>query len=79
MLSLRPSCSMLHDDLQLEMYTEYNFRTKEYFFYPKVQWHASDMIRVTAGGNIFHGKTNSLYDLVRPLMNGVFVEMRVTF
>jgi hypothetical protein len=79
MLSLRPSYSLLHDDLQLEMYTEYNFTTKEYFLYPKVQWRASDMIRVTAGGNIFHGKTNSLYDLVRPLMNGVFLEMRVTF
>ncbi len=79
MLSLRPSLSVMHDDLQLEMYGEYNFTTKEYLLYPKVVWRASDMIRVSAGGNIFHGPRNSLYDLVRPLMNGVFVEVRVSF
>ena len=79
MLSLRPSLSLLHDELSLECYGEYNFTTKEYFIYPKVQWKASDMIRVTGGANIFHGDRNSLYDMVRPLMNGVFAEVRLVF
>ena len=79
MLSLRPSLSMLHDNLQVECYGEYNITTKEYFIYPKIQWRASDMIRVTAGANVFHGDRNSLYDMVRPLMNGIFAEVRLTF
>lgn len=79
MLSLRPSLSVMHDNLQLEIYGEYNFTTKEYLLYPKITWNVSDMIRLSAGGNLFHGPRNSLYDLVRPLMNGVFVEARVSF
>jgi len=61
------------------VYGEYNFTTKEYLIYPKVQWNASDMIRLSLGGNIFHGKRNTLYDMIRPLMNGVFLECRLTF
>ncbi len=79
MVSLTPSLSLLHDELQAEVYGEYNFTTKEYFLYPKIQWKASDMLQLTLGGNIFHGDKNSLYDMVRPLMNGVFVECRLTF
>ncbi|HHJ09413.1 MAG TPA: hypothetical protein ENK25_00790 [Bacteroidetes bacterium] len=79
LISLHPSVSLLHDELQAEVYGEYNFTTKEYLIYPKVQWNASDMIRLSLGGNIFHGKRNTLYDMIRPLMNGVFLECRLTF
>jgi len=79
LITLHPSVSLLHDELQAEVYGEYNFTTKEYLMYPKVQWNASDMIRLSLGGNLFHGKRNTLYDMVRPLMNGVFLECRLTF
>lgn len=79
MFSLRPSLSVLHDVLNIEVYGEYNLTTKEYLIYPKIQWRASDRLQLTAGGNIFHGGDYSLYDQVRPLMNGVFMDCRLTF
>ncbi len=79
LVSLRPSVSLLHGELQAEVYGEYNFTTKEYLLYPKVQWKASDQTQLSLGGNIFHGRKNTLYDMVRPLMNGVFLECRLTF
>jgi len=79
MVSLHPSLSVMHDDLTLEMYGEYNFTTREYLLVPEIKWSISDAIRLIAGGNIFHGETYSLYDMIRPLMNGAFLECRVTF
>ncbi len=79
MVSLTPSLSLLHDELQIELYGEYNFTTKEYLIYPKIQWKVTDMLQLSMGGNIFHGDKNSLYDMVRPLMNGVFIACGLTF
>jgi len=79
MLSLQPRISFLHEELQAEVYAEYNLTTSEYLIYPRLSWQVSDNVRLAAGGNLFHGPPESLYDMVRPLMNGIYVEARVSF
>lgn len=50
--SVRPSLSLLHETLNLELLGLCRFSTKEYFFQPKVRYAVADAVTLVLGGAI---------------------------
>lgn len=78
-LAARPAISLYHNVLDLEVFGLYNFSTKEWNLMPRFSWSVSDNLKLGIGGQYFEGPPNTRYDLIAPVFNGVFVELRYTF
>jgi hypothetical protein len=78
-LVLRPSLSLFHDVMELEVFGLYNFSTSEWTLLPKLAWSVSDNLKLTLGGQYFDGPVNTRYELIAPVFNGGFMELRYTF
>ncbi len=79
MIFIRPSLFMLHNNLHAELFSIYNFTTKEIMVSSKISYDLSDTAAICAGYNYYYGKENTLYDMIDSIMNGLFIEMRVSF
>lgn len=79
MIFVRPSLFMLHNILHAELFSIYNFTTKEIMVGSKISYDLSDAAAICAGYNYYYGKGNTLYDMIDSIMNGFFVEMKVAF
>jgi hypothetical protein len=78
-LAARPAISLFHNVLDLEMFGLYNFSTKEWNLLPRLAWSVSDNLKMSVGGQYFEGPPNTGYDLIAPVFNGGFMELRYTF
>ncbi len=78
-LAARPAVSLFHDVLQLEVFGLYNISTEEWTLLPKMSWKVSDNLKLGIGGQYFDGPPNTRYDLIAPVFNGGFMELRYTF
>jgi hypothetical protein len=78
-IALRPSLSLFHELAEAEIFGLYNFSTEEWQIYPKLSWKVSDDLKLSIGGQYFEGPENSIYDMISPVFNGGFLEMRFTF
>jgi hypothetical protein len=78
-LSARPAISLFHDVLDLEIFGLHNFSTKEWTLLPRLSWSVSDNLKLGIGGQYFEGPPNTRYDLIAPVFNGGFMELRYTF
>ena len=78
-LAARPAISLFHDVLDLEIFGLYNFSTKEWTLLPRLSWSVSDNLKLGIGGQYFEGPPNTRYDLIAPVFNGGFMELRYTF
>lgn len=78
-LGLRPAVSMFHGLSELEVFGLYNFSTGEWNLIPKLTWSASDNLKLSIGGQYFAGPVNTRYELVAPVFNGGYFELRYTF
>ena len=78
-LAIRPSVSMLHGVSRFEIFGLYNFSTEEWSLIPKLTWDATDNLKLSVGGQYFEGPANTRYELIAPVFNGGFFEMRYTF
>lgn len=76
---VRPSLLILHNNLQAELLSMYNFTTKEIMISPKISYDLSDVAEISAGYNYYYGEKDSLYDMIDSIMNGLFAEMKVSF
>jgi hypothetical protein len=78
-LAARPAISLFHNVLDLEAFGLYNFSTREWTILPRLSWSVSDNLKLGIGGQYFEGSPNTRYDLIAPVFNGGFMELRYTF
>jgi len=78
-LSLTITRSFAHEILLAECTAYYNFTSEEWFIRPKLTWKISDALSAAAGGNYMKGKERTLFGYSSSILNGVFVELRVSF
>lgn len=78
-LAARPAISLFHDVLDLEIFGLYNLSTEEWALLPRMFWSVSDNLKLGIGGHCFKGPQNTRYDLMAPVFNGGFMELRYTF
>ncbi|MFA6128559.1 MAG: hypothetical protein WC699_14770 [Bacteroidales bacterium] len=75
----RPSVTLFHETLDLEVSALYNFTTKEYMLYPKATWHLTDGLLAMAGYQYYHGAEFTRFSWIKNAFNGPFFEFRLTF
>lgn len=78
-LLFRPSVTLFHESLDVEISTLYNFTTNEYLLYPKVSYHLTDGLLATAGYQYYHGDDYTRFSWIKNAFNGPFFEFRLTF
>jgi hypothetical protein len=76
---IRPSLTMLYETLELELAGIVNFSTEEWNLVPKMTYMFNDNIKISLGGQYFDGPEHTAYDLVAPVFNGMFAELRYSF
>ena len=78
-LAIRPSLSVFHGVTSLEVFGLYNFSTQEWNMIPKLTWDATDHLKLSIGGQYFVGPENTRYELIAPVFNGGFFELKYSF
>lgn len=78
-ISLRPSLDLLYHTLKIETFAMYNLSTEEFTLMPKLTYSVTDYWSISLGGQYFSGPENTLNDMVGPLFNGGFLEVRRSF
>lgn len=76
---IRPSVTLFHENLDLEISGLYNFTTGEYLIYPKVTYHLTDGLLATAGYQYYDGDAYTRFSWIKNAFNGPFFEFRLTF
>jgi len=76
---LRPSINLLHETLKIEAFAMYNLSTEELTIMPELSYSVNDNWRISLGGQYFSGPENTLNDMIGPLFNGGFLELRRSF
>jgi hypothetical protein len=77
--ALRPSISLFYNTLGAEVYGMYNLTTEELMVMPKLSYSISDNLKITLGGQYFSGPENTLNDIVGPVFNAGFLELKWSF
>jgi len=77
--SVRPSVALFHSTVNAEVYLMYNISTEDLMVMPKLSYSISDNWKITLGGQYFSGPENSLNDLVSPVFNSGFLELKWSF
>ncbi|ALO16795.1 hypothetical protein L21SP5_03180 [Salinivirga cyanobacteriivorans] len=77
--SIRPSLSLVHQTLNCEVLSLYNFTTQELFFKPKITYKLSDNLSLTAGAQYYYGIENTLFEILSKGLNAGFLECKINF
>jgi hypothetical protein len=78
-LFLRPSLSLLHGSLVLEVQGLENFSTKEIFLKPKVVYRPTDSLILSAGFQLYSGPQNTLFGKIGRKTSAVFLEVKTSY
>lgn len=78
-LGLRPALGLFHEVFKAEITGTFNINTHEWGIIPGLTWHVSDNLKLRAGGQYFEGPAGSRYDLIAPVFNGAYFEVRYSF
>jgi hypothetical protein len=78
-VSIRPALNLFYDMLTIETFGMYNITTDEFLLVPKITYSISDNLKFSIGANYYHGKENSLYDLMSTTMSSGFFELKASF
>ncbi len=78
-LFLSVNKTFIHEIFQLELSGYYNITSEEYLIRPTLKWKITDSLESRIGGNYMNGPGNSVFSLSKPVLNGVFLELRVNF
>jgi hypothetical protein len=76
---LRAEWKLLQETLSLELVNFYNFTTREVFVRPKVSYDIADALNLTVGGEIFHGRDDTLFGTIEESQNAGYIEIKVSF
>lgn len=77
--SLTVTRSFAYETLSAECTAYYNFTSKELFIRPKLTWKISDTLAAAAGGNYMYGEEKTMFSYSSSILNGAFVELKVSF
>ncbi len=78
-MALTISKPFAYETWNAEITAYYNITSKEYLFRPKVSWEISDALIASAGCLYMAGPEKELFDYAGPVLNGAFVELKVSF
>lgn len=78
-LSLRQSIALLHETVKIEAFAMYNLSSEEFTIMPELSYSLKDNWQISLGGQYFSGPENTLNDMIGPLFNGGFWELRRSF
>jgi hypothetical protein len=78
-LMIRPSVSLLFETLKCELFASYNLNTEEYNIDGRLSYKFNDRLGVTIGGQYFDGPDITMYDMIRPVFSGGYMELRYSF
>jgi len=76
---LRVESDLLYGKMQPSVFTMYNFNSRDLLVIPEMKLKLADGLTITAGAELYYGRSGSLFDLVNDFMNGFYVSMRVDF
>lgn len=77
--SLSVSKTFGYEAWNAECSVYYNFTSEEWLVRPKISWKINDSLHASLGGMFMSGPTSSLFDYSAPILNGGFMELKVTF
>ncbi len=75
----RIALNLFHETVEAEIPFSYNLSTKEYLLAPRLTIDIADALRLSLGMNLYHGDKDTLFDLLKPLYNGYYCELKLTF
>lgn len=78
-VSLMVSRSFGYDAWNVELASYYNITSEEFLLRPKISWKITDALTSSFGGNYMSGPTQTLFGYSSGIMNGAFVELKVSF
>ena len=78
-LGVRPALTMFHGVSKIEFFGLYNFSTEEWSLHPRLTWDVSDNLKLSVGGQYFEGPEYTRSDLVAPVFNSGYFELRYSF
>jgi hypothetical protein len=78
-VGLRPSLAMFHGVSKIEVFGMYNFSTEEWGLFPMLTWDVNDNLKLSVGGQYFEGGVNTRHDLIAPVFNSGYFELRYSF
>lgn len=76
---LRIEGDMVNGKLFPSVFTMYNFTSADLLLIPEIKVKPSDGLCITAGAEIYTGRSGSLYRLIDDFMNSIYVSLRVDF
>lgn len=75
----RIAVNLFHETFEVEIPFSYNLNTEEYLIAAHMHLDLADALRLSLGVNIYHGDDNTLFDFLKPLYNGCYCELKVSF
>ena len=71
--------SFAYDVLNAEFTAYYNFTSNEWLLRPRLIWKVSDALSACIGGNYMKGDSQTLFSYSAAVLNGAFLELKVSF
>lgn len=78
-VALTVSKSFGYDAWQVEFTGYYNLTSEEWMIRPKISWKITDALSASFGGNYMVGNEKTLFGYSSTIMNGAFVQLKVSF
>jgi hypothetical protein len=76
---IRIEADFVYGKLAPSIFTLYNFTTRDLLLIPEVKFKPADGLTITAGAELYSGRSGSLYDIVDGFMNNIYVSLKVDF
>ena len=73
------SVNLFQETLSLELPMAYNLSTRDYLLSMQMSYHLVDALDINLGIQKYGGQNNSLYELLKPLYNGYYCELKLSF
>lgn len=78
-LTVRPAVSLLYETLQLEFFAMYFFNTREFSIQPRINYSLTDGLNIEAGGQYYRGQEDTNFDLIGPVLNSGYLQLKYMF
>jgi hypothetical protein len=75
----RIESELLYGKLSPSFFSMYNLTSHDLLLIPEVKYKPADRLTITAGAEIYSGRSGSLYNIVDGFMNSIYVSLRVDF
>ncbi|MFA6618499.1 MAG: hypothetical protein WCT23_05470 [Candidatus Neomarinimicrobiota bacterium] len=76
---VRTALDLFHETLSIEFPIAYNISTKDYLLSAHLTYHIADAVDIKLGAQRYGGEDNSLFELLKPLYNGYYCELKLSF